>query len=404
MNLPDQLRKVYTRIQSQCYDGVRFKVGYIYANKRYMSVVYCPICAKDTELYKDGLFMGDSQYKRNKILPCGCGKSFKYNEDQCITLIKRELPAGITFVKFVDGFNKGTHSPVKLFCVEHGEFSCYLSDIRSRDTPCSKCSGTYKPTGDEYIQHVNSLYKTSGFTFKRSDRTDHRGFKTYLDYMCPICSNDEYVQHGLCSGVFQLAQTQVNGVTKSCRCSSRYSWKQSHIEYQIKKIIKDEGLKDSFVCFKTPYIKNTTKFIRLCSEHGEYETSIKNFKSRRDGCSLCYKARFNPQKSAYVYLVRWYGFGEEYLKFGITNREVLARVKEQHSKSDLDYEILSSYYFQDGAKAEHLENIIKQNFETSVCSPSFMRNGYTETTHISNYELISLLCEEFKDKHEQEKI
>ena len=92
------------------------------------------------------------------------------------------------------------------------------------------------------------------------------------------------------------------------------------------------------------------------------------------------------------------------MKFGITNREVLARVKEQHSKSDLDYEVLTSYYFQDGAKAEHLETLIKQNFETSVCNHSFMRNGHTETTHISNFELISLLCEEFKDKYESEKI
>lgn len=404
MNLPDQLRKVYTRTQKQYYDGVRSKVGYTYVNKRYMSIIYCPICAKDQELYKDGLFMADSQYKRNKILPCGCGKSFKYNEEQCTTLVKRALPAGMTFVKFTDGFNNGTHSDLDIECPEHGVFTTNYRSIYLKGIMCTKCNGTHKTIGDEYIQHVNSLYKTLGFTFKRSERTDYEGFKTYLDYTCPVCSNDEYVKSGLCTGVFSLAQSQINGKTKSCRCSSRYSWKQHHIEYQIKKIIKEEGLKDSFVGFKIPYVNNTTKFTRLCSEHGEYETSVANFKNRRDVCSLCYKSRFNPQKPAYVYLVRWYGFGEEYLKFGITNREVLARVKEQYSKSDLDYEILSSYYFQDGAKAEHLENIIKQNFETSVCSPSFMRNGHTETTHISNYELISLLCEEFKDKHEQEKL
>ena len=97
--------------------------------------------------------------------------------------------------------------------------------------------------------------------------------------------------------------------------------------------------------------------------------------------------------------MRWYGFGEECLKFGITNREVIERVKEQYSKSDLDYEILSFYYFQDGVLAEKLENIIKDNFETSLCSKTFMRNGHTETTSMDNYELISFLCEEFSTKY-----
>ena len=392
-------------IEPKYFDGVRNVVGYSYNKDRYLNVIFCPICAKDPEMYGEGLFFVDGQYKRKQLVPCGCSKNHKYTESQFIILVKRELSKtqhkGLSFVKLSEEFN-GYDTRFEIMCATHGVFTTLLDNIRykkSNNSACTKCSGTYVKTPEEYTEHCNSQYVDQNFKFFLPEDLPELDHSKYVYYSCPKCSNDEYVKEGICSGVFRLHKTQINKKAISCRCSSGFYWKEPHVKYQITKIIKEENLKDKFIGFVDGYKNNTSKFIRECQDHGEYTTTVVNFKNRRDGCPLCYKSRFNSSKPAYVYLVRWYGFGEEYLKFGITNREVIARVKEQYSKCDLDYEILSSYYFENGILAEKLENIIKDNFETSLCSKTFMRNGHTETTSVDNYELISFLCEEFSTKY-----
>ena len=391
------------------YDEIRDIIGEYFDKETYKhkDIVFCPICAKDHEMYGNGTFIVDKQYKKKGIIPCGCSKRRKYTESQFLILVKRELSKpqhnGLSLVKLSEEFN-GYDTRFDVMCKTHGIFNTFLDNIRykkSNNSACTKCSGTYVKTPEEYIEYCNTKYVDYNFKFFLPEDLPELDHSKYVYYSCPRCSNDEYVKEGICSGVFRLHKTQTssNGIHLSCRCSERYSWEEKHRKYQITKIIKEENLKDEFIGFVDGYKNNTSKFIRKCEEHGEYTTAFANFKNRRDSCPKCYKSRFNPSKPACVYLVRWYGFGEEYLKFGITNREVIERVKEQYSKSDLDYEILSFYYFQNGALAEKLENIIKDNFETSLCSKTFMRNGHTETTSMDNYELISFLCEEFSTKY-----
>ena len=42
-----------------------------------------------------------------------------------------------------------------------------------------------------------------GTTFCRSGRLDSKGESSYWHYTCPKCSTDEYVEAGVCSGVFE---------------------------------------------------------------------------------------------------------------------------------------------------------------------------------------------------------
>lgn len=389
------------------YDEIRDIIGEYFdkETRKHKDIVFCPICAKDPEMYGDGIFIVNKQYKKKGLIPCGCSKSAKYTESQFIILVKRELSKlqhkGLSFVKLSEEFN-GYDTRFDVMCETHGIFNTVLDNIRykkSNNSACTKCSGKYVKTPEEYIEYCNTQYADHNFEFFLQEDLPELDHSKYVYYSCPKCSHDEYVKEGICSGIFRLYKTQINRQAISCRCCFGFYWKEPHVKYQITKIIKEENIKDKFIGFIDGYKNNTSKFIRKCQDHGEYTTTVANFKNRRDSCPLCYKSRFNPSKPAYVYLVRWYGFGEEYLKFGITNREVIARVKEQYSKADLDYEILSSYYFKNGSLAEKLENIIKDNFETSLCSKTFMRNGHTETTSTNNYELISFLCEEFSDKY-----
>ena len=194
----------------------------------------------------------------------------------------------------------------------HGCFQTNIDNLKQRG--CTKCSGTYVKTPEEYTEYCNTKYVDYNFKFFLPEDLPELDHSKYVYYSCPKCSNDEYVKEGVCSGVFRLHKTQIssNGIHLSCRCSERYSWEEKHRKYQITKIIKEENLKDEFIGFVDGYKNNTSKFIRKCKEHGEYTTAFANFKNRRDSCPKCYKSRFNPSKPAYVYLVRWYGFGEEY--------------------------------------------------------------------------------------------
>lgn len=111
-----------------------------------------------------------------------------------------------------------------------------------------------------------------------------------------------------------------------------------------------------------------------------YECFTGGLTKGQKGCSCQDKGAFNKCKPANFYIVRWYGYGESYLKFGITNREVIDRVKEQDKRSKhLDYEILYTFYNDSGQVVWDCEKYLIDTMNTKICPKHWLPDGYTET-------------------------
>lgn len=246
-------------------------------------------------------------------------------------------------------------------------------------------------------QHISDFLSTGSFlegtVFKRNrERKTSKGYYMYWDYSCPVCSNDEYVQAGLCSGVFTNTSGNLKSGKKSCRCIDSYRWTQEQREHQINKICKQEGI--IFIGWADGGYENAfSKILWNCGKNNHQSTTDDFINAgRRCGCYRETLHGFNPTKPASIYITRWYGYCESYLKFGITNRDVKVRVSEQDSASKhLDYEILYEGYSDDGGLIQDIERKCKQSLNTGACSEKLLPDGYTETVYDTEDNLNSLL-------------
>lgn len=120
----------------------------------------------------------------------------------------------------------------------------------------------------------------------------------------------------------------------------------------------------------------------------DWETSIANRTKSvlPTSCPKCAKYGFQLDKPAKIYLVRWYGEGIEFLKMGITNRDTVERIAQQHNRSEkkLNYEILYEFPFSSGVECRKMEQLLIDNFEMGFAPKEVFPDGHTETTSMAN--------------------
>ena len=169
-------------------------------------IVKCSECAKDPELFGDGLFINIKNNIRKGRVPCGCSVSTKWTKAQYRILCRRKAKdLGYNFIDFKDSEFNGNATRIIMNCNIHGNWEMSIGKLIGKsERGCPKCKfdklGNMSRKPDDEI--INSFTSTGKFTedinFCRSDKRDCRGDPVYWNYTCPICSNDEYVKNGLC--------------------------------------------------------------------------------------------------------------------------------------------------------------------------------------------------------------
>lgn len=224
------------------------------------------------------------------IFPCGCAKNIQYNEYQNYIRVKRKCDIfnyeflgwtkpyttiGKTGFKVFDRITKtfyNFHSIANFF------FSQGLTRARVNQGISSR---QYHTSIDDIELLINGNY-IDGTKVINNDK-NRNGY--WLIY-CPICSNDEYVQNGLCSGEFSITKGDLDKGVTPCRCSNQYRWNQEQREYQINKVLDiNDG---SFVKWVDRIYKNrSSKFIWNCCRGHEDVKSVLTF-LQGSGCTTCY--------------------------------------------------------------------------------------------------------------------
>jgi len=254
----------------------------------------CSICSKDRELFPDYFKITKDRLIKG-VSPCGCSINL-WTEYQNKIRVGRECnKRGYIFHGWVGGYQRG-ETKLDLENKTTGNrwvttsINSFLQGRGDPDESRNNSKGnTYGIKEIDY--HLQGFYK-AGFTmdykFWRSNRLTSGGKKVYWNYMCPICSNDEYIQEGLCSGIFESQSSGLKSGYKSCRCGNRYSWTQGQREYQIKKVCDQEGLKFLGWHGKGYKKRSNSKFSWYCHKGHTNKSTVRGFLCGYR-CLTCFK-------------------------------------------------------------------------------------------------------------------
>lgn len=209
---------------------------------RKLYLVHCTECAKDKELFGDGVF---SSYRNNLVkgqVACGCSKKPLWSKEQLTVRLKRKADAlGYTFISFSEEYNKAL-TKISISCSNHGVWEGTAAcNFLSGQSGCPKCAtesrvsklSVHNTKPDDYF--ISKFYETGEYdnvnNFKKVYIDEGAEYSRHMwSYTCGDCGLDTTsYAHVLLSG------------GKSCDCSSR-SQKEAYI-----KLLKDL---DSVVAIK----------------------------------------------------------------------------------------------------------------------------------------------------------
>lgn len=364
-------------------------VEYYTKNRKGRYILECDICSKDEEIFPYGSIDTSIDSVNMERCVCGCNPKYKYKEYQnTIRIIRRCRDLGYEFKGYAGAYS-GVNTKIILHNPSTGN-TWSTSSIQTFLLVGVKDPFVHYEKVREIFTLPDSMYKErflstgsylQGTEFFRVSSKD-------WNYTCPVCSEDEYVIGGLCSGVFKSATIHLSEGKLSCRCSKTFRWSQDQREYQIKKLM--EGNDWKFIGWVDGNYKNkNSKFNWVCQNGHVNTTSADNF-LKRISCRGCSSNGYNKESDGLIHIVRWYNDKHTFLKYGITNKSVSSRISNQKAKTNFTPEIL--YQFSgDGLSVEDCEKLIKSEVGGNYCSKRDMPRGFTETLEDTENNLSNIL-------------
>lgn len=351
-------------------------------NKCY--IVECTECKKDNELNGDAIYSTSKDKLNRGQIPCGCSKSVRWTQNQYILLVKRECEKRSITLRGFSGEFKAEKCQIVFECKIHGlwESSNIYRFLKGSGCPgCERENKVKKRKLDSNI--VGRILSTGNF---HQDTKFYRlgSPNGFCNYICVLCSGDEFVKEGLCSGVFQ---TTLKGDRISCRCSKSYRYTKEQWEYRLKKFCRDKGYKFLSLSDRK---KGRLRLRYSCDIHGEQSASVQNFISSGRGCPGC---AGQNQRQCYINLVKD-GDLPVALKFGIANDSVF-RLKGQNSRNLFQMQQIAAYELTSVESCKAAERACLVELDCGILSSRELKDGYTETTSIQNLEEIIGIYERF---------
>jgi hypothetical protein len=141
---------------------------------------------------------------------------------------------------------------------------------------------------------------------------------------------------------------------------------------------------DVFDYSRVEYTKSNIKVEIRCVAHDRWFSVTPNVHlhpdNRHGGCPECVQAGYKTAKPGYLYVLHV----DELTKIGITNRSPEARCKSVARESSKNFEVLTSYYFTDGAVPRDIETILLRELKELYNQPYERFDGYRETFYNVN--------------------
>ena len=352
--------------------------------------VICHICKEDPDLFGDGVYRILHSGIARGAVPCGCSKT-KWSSSQYATLIQRKCATlDYEFLGVVGDGEITSQSRLNLRCLKHlyqWDTTSVYNFVRDGFQGCHKCkleiqSESHKIADDDMIESFRTrgaLHKDT--TYWRSPKRNGTGHTAYWYYTCPICSNDEFVQNGLCSGVFESLSGSIQQGGVACRCSDAYRFTDEQREYQINKRIQSENLPYSFIRL-LPLERNRRKFEYECSLHGITTVGVNDFLNGTK-CASCAKSGYDKTKEGTLYVLEVVGTSGGFTGYGISNKVPVRLAQHKSHLKKVGMEIVNKETFTaSGIEVQSIEKAIKESF---AVNPQMIEGFKTEATYLHLY-------------------
>lgn len=141
--------------------------------------------------------------------------------------------------------------------------------------------------------------------------------------------------------------------------------------------------------------ENSNILIRCPKGHEFYRNYTKAYRHIVGiKCPICNSNRSLKDRNYKLYLLLVKGFGDIFLKIGITSVSVNSRVSDILKNSIYDADILYQVNISDSTTAKKIERYIKNNYDRYQVDKKYMPDGYTEALTLINYDDIMNYIEE----------
>ena len=320
-------------------------------------------------------------------------KSWEEHKVECEAVAKE----GIAVLGWV-GEWKGNNTRLLCKCEKHGEWDTTTIRGFKAYKSCRGCKvDKSKEKSINKIEdnvHIKDFIDTRSFLVgtiftRNNNRVTTKGYHSYWDVVCPVCSNDEYVKVGLCSGVFTAYISTLKQGQVPCRCTTNYRYTKEQWEYRLTKKCRENG--HEFKGWKGVKWGAIHKFIYICPHHGEQTITPKKYISQGQGCPEC---KGKNQQKCYINLVEDNNNTPLALKIGIA-KDPDVRIIGQNNKNLFQMSQMSVYEFPTVQDCKDAEKACLTELKCGILNERELKDGHTETTSILNYDKVVSIYERF---------
>lgn len=276
---------------------------------------------------------------------------------------------------------KGNKTKIVARCADHGEWKSTSINHAKNGGGCPGCrlEATKQKSLIDDSTHIEEFIKVCPDNiprkYTRSERLNTEGKAVYWIVECSICSHDEYVKAGVCSGLFEIYGSSLKRGTLACRCAKSYRYTPEQWIYRMTGECRKRG--DRFIVF-VGKVGGHSKFKYLCSEHGEQVATPNNYLNGQ-GCSLC--AGSSQQEFYINAILDEYGQDTGAYKLGIA-KDSDVRLKGQNAKNNYSMHRVGLFDLPSYQVCRALESLLKsKEVVPSIGSVErlHMKDGHSET-------------------------
>lgn len=364
---------------------------------RIVYALKCHICATDPELFGSAIFNIAKGNLHKGAVPCGCAANPKWSDAQYKIRIQRECESShCEVVEYKDGSLSST-TKVLLRCPYHNlEWIGQVNHLLVKGVSCPKCKiYNYREDDAVMIQRFfDSGRFADGTIFARSLQEDKNGNEKLWDYFCPTCSKDEFVEAGLCSGIFTSTSNALRRGIKTCRCALSPHLTKEQQEFRARRAANGQV---EFLGWKDGYNSIKSVLLLECPTHGVQEAMFRNFLTNQTKCPECAVGGFDPKKPSYFYVLKVVGRVGDFVGYGITSSLTRRLYTHKAALSKNGYTIEQCRVFTaDGFLLRDFETTLKRKLPSC---PQEVSGFKTEATTVNMYPEVIRLAENSLETH-----
>lgn len=294
---------------------------------------------------------------------------FKYTEDICTDYTILGTTIGDNGIKKIAIFCRKCYKNPNI--KNNGIFYITKGNLKARQKPCY-CGN--KPLTLEEKYEKLSRFNSDLYTLISIVDGKRGGTVTYE------CKIHGMKQATYCNYLKGRRCRDCSNTKTSTRCKTEEIGVRENLNKNLNKNI-------NFIKFAGDYKGNTTNVILECKEHGIFERSLRVISAGCTSCPLCNKNII--QGSNYkLYILLLKGFGDIFLKIGITRKLAEERATTIERSSIFDVNIIYCVDINDLLSARRIEKYIKNKYNRYYVTKECMPDGFTETLSLMDYHSI----------------